>query len=76
MVSVDMHMFGSNGSVHDSNIIESFAGIMVYSQPVLGAFMLPAHVAEDEVCFSNFADVLSIDRHSIVQTLTEYCSET
>ena len=44
-------MFSSNGSVHDSNIIESFAGIMVYSQSVLGVFMLPTHVAYDEVCF-------------------------
>ena len=67
-------MLSSNGSVHDSNIIESFAGIMVYSQPVLGAFMLPAHAAEDEVCFCNFADVILIDSYATVQTLTKYYS--
>ena len=59
-------MVGSNGFVHDINIFYPLAGIMVNPHPILGVFVLPTFVAEYEVCFCNFAEVILIGFHTIV----------
>ena len=72
--SVDLHMFISNSFVHFFDVTVSNAGIMVYSQPVLGFFMLLAHVAYDEISFRNLAYVILIIFHAIVLAIKVYCS--
>ena len=68
-------MVGSNGFVHVINIPDPLAGVMVHPHPVLGVFVLPALMAEDEVYFCNFAEGIFIGFDTIVQTLTEHCSK-
>ena len=68
-------MVSSNCFVHDIHVVDPLAGIMVYPHPVLGIFMLPALVAEDEVYLCNFAEVVLIGFHTIMQTVTEHCSK-
>ena len=68
-------MVGSNGFVHYINIDDPLAGIMDHPHPILGIFVLSALMAEDEVYFCNFAEVVLIGFHTIVQTFTEHCSK-
>ena len=68
-------MLSSDCSVHQVNIADPLAGIMVFSHPVRGILMLPALVTKDEVYLCNFAEVVLIGFHPIVKTVTEHCSE-
>ena len=69
-------MFTSEHFVHHVHVADPLAGIMVFPHPVLGVLMLPALVTKDEVYLCNFAEVVLIGFHTIVEADTEHCSET
>ena len=68
-------MLSSNRFVHHVHVADSLTGIMVFPHPVLGILMLPALVTKDEVYLCNFAEVVLIGFHTIVEAVTEHCSE-
>ena len=68
-------MLSSDHFVHHVHVADSLAGIMVFPHPVLDILILAALVTEDEVYLCNFAEVVMIGFHTIVETVTENCSE-